>query len=116
MRYIDMADKSYIESGIVNAGQNHDKVFAVIPAGEIWKIVSFKCADINMGDNKSSVFVIYFGFDVINFYSVTGDTILDLQNYELVGDGTKSVKITRMNKSGSNKVLPYKITAYSRTV
>jgi len=67
-----------------------------------------------MGDNKSSVYALKFGDDILRIISVTGNTHEIIMNKEITGNGTKTVKIIRMNKSGVEKQLPCWLTAYER--
>jgi hypothetical protein len=99
-------------TSIVNAGVMNDITnYPAIPAKTTITITSFGAADINMGDNKSSAWVLQWGssgsFETVRIISLTGDTHTEKMKYPLIGDGVKYLRVVRRNYSGSNKELPF---------
>lgn len=95
----------------VGAGVMDDVMsYPVIPAKKTFVIKLFGGADINMGDNKSSVWILQYGkneaWDTIRILALTGCTKDLLMKYPLIGDGTRNVRIIRRNYSGTTKELP----------
>ena len=78
-----------------------------IPNGKRLRITKIGGADINNGDNKSSVFVVQFGsggsFDEIAVFSLTGSTYEFEVKEDLIGDGVKFIRLVRQNNSTSAK-------------
>ena len=75
------------------------------------KLKFFGAVDINMGDSKSSVWVLQWGsgtsWETIKILSLTGNT----KNLELdrvfEGDGVKKFRVIRRNYSSTNKELAF---------
>lgn len=85
--------------------------FNPIPNNKTIKITLFGAADINMGDNKSSVWILQWGktgdWNILRILSLTGTT-QDLKLKEsLIGDGVKSLRVVRKNYSSTEKELPF---------
>jgi len=111
-----MAEKNKLITSTVNAGATSvENYSAAVPTGKIWVIKEFGGADINLGDNKSSIYVLRFGSDILKILTYTGNSGTVLMNEEITGDGVKKVNVVRMNKSGSTKELPFWIKAYERS-
>lgn len=108
-----MTNKSKTITSVVNAGLSDIFEFPVLPNGEIWVLKTLGAADINMGDNKSSVYILEFSPEIW-ILSLTGNTQQIFLDKEIVGDGIIKLKITRINNSGSNKRLPVWVHAYKR--
>ncbi len=85
-----------------------------VPQGEQWLLQKFGACDINMGDNKSSVYTLYFGTTILKIISVTGSTIELPVGIMVEGDGTKRLIINAKNNSKYHKMMPCWIDA--RTV
>jgi len=103
-----------------NVGANSNDTVGIaqaIPSGDVWVITRFGAADINMGDNKSSIYTLQYGGEVLDgaLIVVTGSTITLNENWEMVGDGVKKIEITRKNTSASVKQMPTWIVAYKRS-
>lgn len=108
-----MAEKSFIITSSINAGQqNTTEHPQAIPNGKKWIIDNFGCADINLGDNISSVYILRFGTEVIRIVSLTGDTKDFNLGIEIVGDGVKKLNVIRQNRSSHDKELPCWIMAH----
>jgi hypothetical protein len=108
------SNKTWIVVSTLAAGANDNPEAPAIPADETWMIRDFKAADIDFGDNKSSVYVLRFGTDIMEFISLTGNTMVIPVNEELTGDGSKKLNVMRYNNSGHPKQMPFKVTAYKR--
>lgn len=109
-----MGNKNIMIHSVVAAGATDPYETPAIPAGKIWVLKNFGAADINLGDSKSSVYVLMFGTEVIRIISLTGNTREIPLKKEITGDGAKKVKILRMNKSGEAREMPVWLTAYQR--
>jgi len=109
-----MAEKNIVITSIVGAGLNSTYDFPIILNGVVWMVTHFGAADMNLGDNKSSVYVLKWGSDIERIISLTGNTSEIALNKEFTGDGVKKLSILRMNKSGFDKQLPCWIRAYQR--
>ena len=107
-------NKALKDFSVVSAGTQDIIESPIIPNNETWVIRVFGAADINLGDNKSSVYVLRFGNSITRVLSLTGDTKeLNLQ-LEIVGNGVEKLNIIRMNKSGFDKEMPTWVEAYKR--
>jgi len=102
-----------ILASVVQPGASEPFEFPkAVPAGERWTIKAFGAADINTGDNKSSVFILRFGTEIVRILSLTGNT-RELPIMETIeGDGTKKVSIERINTSSEAKRLPCWLLAF----
>lgn len=109
-----MSEKSLVVVSSLGAGLNDVVEYPVaIPNGEKWVIRVFGAADINLGDNKSTAYILRFGTDILQpIITVTGNTYESRTNREVIGDGTKKVNVVRQNKSGFTKDCPFWIKAY----
>ena len=85
-----------------------------IPNGKIWVIGCFGGIDINLGDSKSSVYILRFGTDILSAISLSGNTKELTIHKEIIGDGTKKLNVVRQNKSGFNKDLVFWVKAQER--
>lgn len=88
---------------------NEDSV--VIPNGNIVVIRKFGFADVNNGDNKSTIFVLKFGvvgnFETIRIGSATGACQELWVNKSFPGDGVKFFRMTIVNGSVLSKTVAY---------
>ena len=111
-----MASKELIVTTTLAAGSqdtvNHPQA---IPTGKIWVVKDFGAVDINKGDNKSSVFILRFGTEIIRILSLTGASKEIPIKRDLIGDGSKKINVVRRNESGYDKELPFWITGYERS-
>ena len=100
-------NKDKILTDIINAGGQNVHNFPVIPPGKIWVIKEFGAADINLGDNISTIYVLRWdGQAVPGFaFSLTGTTYSNQSPIEFEGDGTKKLSIYRKNYSGHNFIV-----------
>ena len=108
-------DKTFIFTDAVLATTNDTKESPVVPNGKTWVIKNIGACDINLGDNKSSVYVFRFGTDIIRILSLTGNTQEIELRKEFTGDGAKTFNIIRYNKSGFDKEMPCWASAYERS-
>jgi len=106
-----MARHRILKNEKLSAGSSGNKDFPPIPSKKTLKLRSFGAADINMGDNKSSVWVLQWGaignFETIRVLSLTGFTKEILFKRELIGDGVKFLRVKCINNSGFEKDLPF---------
>ena len=110
-----MTVKTWMISSNLAAGADDNPEHPnAIPADDKWAIDRFTFADINTGDSKSSIYVLRFGTDILEFGTVTGSTDSIDVNEEIVGDGVKKINVLRYNTSGSTKKLPFKVKAKKR--
>jgi len=108
-------NKNIVVASTLNGGANDIiEHGSAVPVGQVWFMKKFGAADVNLGDNKSSVYVLRFGTEIIKIISVTGNTQEIEVAQEIIGDGTKKVNVMRYNNSGQNKQCPFWITAYER--
>ena len=111
-----MSEKSKVLYSTVNGNSVDTFDFPIIPNGEHWCLLSFGACDINLGDNKSSVYSLLWDNEPIRggIISLTGSTYEIQINKEIIGDGIKTLKIRRENKSNSAKQLPCWIVAVKK--
>jgi len=107
-------NKDKIIHSALSAETNDTYEFPAIPTGATWVIKNFGACDINLGDGKSSVYVLMYDADIIKMLSLTGNTYETTINKEFLGDGNKKIKIKRYNKSVFNKEMPAWIKAYKK--
>lgn len=102
----------------LNAGATDTTSSPAIPNSQTWVIGKAIFADINMGDNKSSTYLLEFGngasWTIITAFAITGDTREVLIDKEVVGNGTKVLRLTRKNNSATNKICPCEIIVYEK--
>jgi len=77
-----------------------------IPSDTRIFIAKVGAADINIGDNKSSIYTVEWGSDILAVIALTGNTQEISVNQQIVGDGIKSLRVRRYNKSGEAKAMP----------
>jgi hypothetical protein len=115
-----MANKSYLDWSVVNAGTQDVHSFPVLASGERWVITKMGGCDIRTtGENASSVYVLQWGstgsWETVRLISLSGNTIEYEIGREFEGDGVKSFRLIRINKSATNnRELPVWLDAYSR--
>ena len=72
-----------------------------IPAGKILVVSRIGGLDINVGNNRSSFYLFQWGtvgaFSIFGAISVTGATMEIALREQLVGNGSKFIRITRQN-------------------
>lgn len=108
-----MSEKSIFITSDVAASSN-DTTSQTIPNGERWMLMSFGCADINTGDNKSSIYVLRWAGNVLRMAALTGNTFEVTIGKEIIGDGVKQISIQRFNRSSTNKACPCWLIAAKR--
>jgi hypothetical protein len=113
-----MANRDKFILSNLNAGAV-DTTDTVIPAGKKVLIKKFGGGDINLGDSKSSAYLLQWGtvgsFTDLAALAFTGNTNEVEVNQSFVGDGTKFLRITRQNNSASNKRCPVWVRAYDNS-
>lgn len=113
-----MASKSQVIRENTGAGVQTVKASPIIPNGKIWVVSLFGAADIDLGDNMSSYYVLQWGsgatFEDIRILALTGATQEVKLNKEFVGDGVKFLRVIMKNNSGSAKDLAFWYNAYER--
>lgn len=101
------------------AGANDVTDSAPIPNGKTLIITKFGAADSNRGDNKSSDYLLQWGivgsFIEIQVITLTGNTVEIPLNEQLVGNGAKFLRITRVNNSATAKRCPVWVKGYDNT-
>jgi len=110
-----MSSKNIINFATLGAGASNVIEYpTAIPAGKTWVIRVFGACDINMGDSKSSEYMLRLGSENIQPIVVTGDTheIRDIP--EITGDGSKKIGVYVKNNSVHPKAMPFWIRAYER--
>ena len=96
---------------IVSDSQPGIKETPIIPDGKRIKLGEFRFSDIASGDGKSSVYVVFFGSEILDVFSALGSTQIVHINEELLGDGEKRIKIECYNMSPTPKRLPCRLFA-----
>lgn len=110
-----MSDKSFIIVSQLASNSSDSLETPALGDGERWNIEKFGAADINLGDNKSSVYVLKFGNEILRIFALTGDTQEVDLNQDIIGNGTKKISVIRYNKSGFQKECPVWFRASKRT-
>lgn len=102
-----MANRSIKVFTSVAANTTVNTDSAVIPNGTKIRLVSVTGADVNTGDNKSSLFLIQWGsgstFTEVCAFTATGSTVFLPLSDELIGNGVNFIRITRQNTSATAK-------------
>jgi len=100
----------------VTVGNTDNIDTGIIPTGNKLIITRFGAADVNIGDNKSSLFILKWGvvgsFDELAVISLCGDTFEYAMKEQLIGDGVKFLRISRSHQSASDKRCPVWVKAY----
>ena len=109
-----MSSKTWMVASNLAAGANDNPEISAIPNGETWMIKTFRAADVNKGDGKSTGYVLRFGSDIMEFIALTGNTQTVEVSEEITGDGVKKLNVQRFNFSGFAKPCPFKVVAYKR--
>lgn len=111
-----MADRTIKKFSSVPATTTDTFNSGVIPAGKKLYIIKIGGADLNTGDNKSSLFVVQFGsgaaFDEIAVFTATGSAYEFDVKEELLGDGVKFLRLTRQNNSAVAKRIMLWVKGY----
>ena len=109
--------KSKTWTSTVAAGANDTITLPALPLDELWVITTFGAVDINVGDSKSSLYLLKWDNDIVDggIISVTGSTYEIKSTWEFVGDGIKQLSIQRFNTSNTNKQMPVWVQAYKRS-
>ena len=110
-----MNEKNVIYTNEISSGTQSQELLPMIPLGDRWVINSFGASDINVGDNKSSVYILMYDTEILCIISLTGNTQEIDINKEIVGDGTKRIKIIRKNTCNTNKAMPCWLKAFKRS-
>jgi hypothetical protein len=102
----------------LGAGATDTNDTPAIPAGKTLTVTKFGAADINMGDSKSSAYLLQWGivgsFIEIGAIALTGNTFELSLNEQLLGNGAKFLRITRQNNSASLKRCPVWVKGYDQ--
>lgn len=113
-----MATKSQFIRENTGAGIQTIKNSPIIPLNQTWIVSLFGAADIDLGDNKSSYYVLQWGsggsFEDVRILALTGATYEAKLNREFLGDGVKFLRVIMKNNSGSAKDLAFWYNAYER--
>jgi hypothetical protein len=92
---------------------------APIANGKTITVTKFGGGDINLGDNKSSAYLLQWGivgsFIELGALAFTGNTNEIAIDEQLVGNGAKFIRITRQNNSASIKRCPVWVKGYDNT-
>ncbi len=92
---------------------------APVASGRTLTVTKFGGADINMGDSKSSAYLLQWGvvgsFIELGAIALTGNTFELSLNEQLVGNGAKFLRITRQNNSATLKRCPVWVKGYDNT-
>jgi len=113
-----MNKKSKLWVSALGAGANDTQSLAAIAAGDVWVITEFGAADINKGDNLSSLYILKWNGTILDggIISATGCTVSLNRNWEITdGDGIKQLTVERYNTSGSLKQMPVWLIGYKRS-
>lgn len=106
-----MAKKHEIIKQLVAATTTETKTYPAVPDGKTVVLKMFGAADINNGDNKSSVYILQWGsagsFQTIRVLALTGNTQDIEMKRPLRGDGTKFLRVLSQNNSSSSKELVF---------
>lgn len=99
----------------IGASSTITQDFDVVPIKETWLLSSITISDINLGDNRSSVYEFMYGntktgFDNLMTYAITGATQVVEINKEIVGDGSSFLRLNLTNNSLLDKILPIQIS------
>ncbi len=113
-----MATKSQVIRENTGAGIQTIKNSPIIPSGQTWVVKTFGAADIDLGDNKSSYYVLQWGsgvtFEDIRILALTGATFEVELKRDFEGDGAKFLRVVMKNNSGAAKDLSFWYDAYSK--
>lgn len=111
-----MADRTIRVLSNLAAGATDTTDSPVIPNGRTLTISRFGGADVNLGDNKSSAYLLQFGtvgsFVDLGVIALTGNTIELAIGVSVLGNGAKFLRITRQNNSASLKRCPVWVRGY----
>ena len=102
---------------IINVEADTQEIYDALPViaeGEVWKIKSFGACDINIGDHKSSFYLLKWGNVNVCPISLTGNTIEIPIDRDFTGDSVKKFTIVYKNNSSSAKNLAFWIRATKR--
>jgi len=114
-----MADRSKKILTNLAAGTSDTTDLAPIANGKTLVITKFGGADINLGDNKSSAYLLQWGvvgsFIEVAAIALTGNTFEYQLSEPLIGNGVKFIRITRQNNSASLKRCPVWVKGYDNT-
>jgi hypothetical protein len=109
-----MSNKKFQKFTMVTAGNSDTIESSALPNQEKWFVEKLIACDINYGDNKSSVYVLKWGIEIIGILPVTGcKAELEILE-EFMGNGSKKFSVERFNNSGTNKYMPFIVIARKR--
>jgi len=111
-----VADRAIRIFSTLAAGATDTTDSAVIPNGRKLTVTKFGAGDINLGDNKSTAYLLQWGtvgsFIELAALAFTGSTDELPVDVTVVGNGAKFLRITRQNNSASAKRCPVWIKGY----
>lgn len=111
-----MSDRTKIIISTLGAGATDTTDIGPIPNGKRFIIKEFGAGSGIDTDNKSGQYLLQWGtvgsFVDIRAIVITGNTVSLPINREFVGDGSKFLRITRVNPSATPKRCPVWVVAY----
>lgn len=98
--------KNFFNVEKVSPNQSKIYSFEKVKPGKKWLIHKFGCADINMGDNISSLYALRFDEEIVKLITVTGsrdevEVNLDVSSKDV------QVSVLAMNRSSHEKEMPF---------
>lgn len=115
------ADRTLKKLSNLSGGASDNTDSPAIPSGKSVVLKSLLVADAiqaSSADQRSCAYLVQFGtpgaFTEIVFAAVSGNTVkLDIDD-ELIGDGSKFVRVTRQNFTALSKRCPFILKAYDK--
>jgi hypothetical protein len=102
-----MADRSILRRDVVAAGATSTIDTPAIPDGAIVTIRKFGVSEPNIGDNKSSTFVLRWGspgsFTIVRALHASGSPHEIVVNKRVTGNGTRFLRVEVTNASAAPK-------------
>ena len=101
--------RKFIFRNDVAAGGQSTENFTITPDKKSFVPRAFGGADINLGNNKSSIYILEWGtpgsFDTVAIVSATGTTESTILKEQYEGDGVKYARVILMNTDSAAKDL-----------
>lgn len=109
-----MSDKKKSWTGSLAGETTDTQNHTPVPLGKRWVVTEFGGADINNGDNKSSVYLLKWGGVAVEgaYLSLSGTTKTLKSTWEFTGDGVKFLSVERRNTSKTAKEMPVWVLGY----
>jgi hypothetical protein len=111
-------DKTVVNITNLNAGLTDNINLGLIPPGAVWKVQSFGATDINLGDHKSTMYVLRWGAGAtwtnIRPISLTGNTVEILIEQDFVSHPSYQLNVLRWNRSAYNKYCSFWVKIVER--